>query len=831
MNTAAVASVARRPAPGAARRALFRWAFRLFRREWRQQLLVLALLTIAVSTTVVGIALAVTSTAAQAPEFGDARQILDLGRADAAQRSAAEAAAKAAFGGAESIAHAKLTVPGLVDPLDVRDQDPHGEFAAPLLRVRQGRYPRDASEVALTGDAATLLGASLGGSLDLAGGMRTVVGIVENPRKLSDTFALVAPGSITAPDHVDLLVSASDDALHNLHLPGGGGLSVKGYSPVRSAQATGLVLAIASVGMLFVGLLAVAGFAVMAQRRRRALGMLAAVGATDRQVRQTLVASGAITGAAGALAGAALGLVAWMALAGPLEGPLDHRIARFDLPWWSVGCAVALAVFTAMGAAWWPARSASRLSIVAALSGRPPDVAAAHRSAVAGVVMLAVGAVLLVVSDQRKSWAIIGGSLTAVVGMLMLAPLAVRALGALARGTSVAPRLALRDLARYRARSGAAVGAAALALGIAATVSLGASVAAANDSARGVLGNLPTNELMIYAGRPDGGPTPVLDGAALAAARAAVAKIVDATAATASVELQKVRNVDGPTATFDGLTGVPAVELVEPDIENGKTVGFHLVSTLYVADAAALSYLGLDPSTVKPGTDVITPRRDLAKTEIVNATVPTDKNTRLEATIKPAFQHLDLSAYSSQPSTLIAPPTVDRLGLTGFPAAWAIRTAEPLTPDQLTTVRQLAGAAGLTIETHHDGPAYRRLRLYATGIGMLVALAVLVMSVGLIRAESAGDARILVATGASPRIRRTIVATTAAALGFLGGVLAVIGAYVALIAWQHSNLTPLRSVPVADIGSIVIGMPLVAAAGGWLLAGREPVDVGRARID
>jgi putative ABC transport system permease protein len=831
MNTVAVRAPARRPAPGTARRALFRWAFRLFRREWRQQLLVLALLTVAVATTVVGIALAVTSTAAQAPEFGDARQILDLGRADAGQRSADVAAARAAFGAAESIAHAKLVVPGLVEPVDVRDQDPLGVFGAPLLRLRQGRYPHDASEVALTSEAATVLGVSVGGSLDLAGSARIVVGIVENPRKLSDLFALVAPGSIAAPDHVDLLVSVADDELHNLHLPGADGLSVKGYSPVRSAQAAGLVLAIASVGMLFVGLLAVAGFAAMAQRRRRALGMLAAVGATDRQVRQTLIASGSITGAAGALAGAGLGLAAWMALAGQLEGPLDHRIARLDLPWWSVAGAVALAVFTAMGAAWWPARSASRLSIVAALSGRPPDVAPAHRSAVAGIVMLVAGAALLGVSDQRKSWAIITGSLATVVGMLMLAPLAVRTLGTLARRTPVAPRLALRDLARYRARSGAAVGAAALALGIAATVSLGASVAAANDRASSVRGNLPTNEFMIYAGRPDGGPTPLVDGAALDAARAAVTKIVDATAATASAELQKLRNPNGPTVSFEGVTGVPAAELVEPEIENGKTVGFHLVAALYVADAAALSYLGLDRSTVNSGTDIITPRRDLATTEILTVKLQEDAQNRQDATTKPAFQHLDLPAYTSQPSTLIAQSTVDRLGLTTFPAAWAIRTAEPLTPEQLATVRQLAGAAGLTIETHQDGPAYGQLRLYATGIGMLVALAVLVMSVGLIRAESAGDARALTATGASPRIRRTIVATTAAGLGFLGGVIAVIGAYVALIAWQHSNLTPLRSAPVADLAAIVVGMPLLAAVGGWLLAGREPANIARVRID
>ena len=41
-----------------ARRAVIRWAWRMFRREWRQQLLVLALITVALAATVVGAAVA-----------------------------------------------------------------------------------------------------------------------------------------------------------------------------------------------------------------------------------------------------------------------------------------------------------------------------------------------------------------------------------------------------------------------------------------------------------------------------------------------------------------------------------------------------------------------------------------------------------------------------------------------------------------------------------------------------------------------------------------------------------------------------------------------------
>ncbi|HEX8858652.1 MAG TPA: hypothetical protein VGC06_06055 [Actinomycetes bacterium] len=60
---------------------------------------------------------------------------------------------------------------------------------------------------------------------------------------------------------------------------------------------------LATIGLLFVGLLAMAGFTVMAQRRLHALGMLAAVGAGDQHVRLVLLANGAVVGAVAAVAG------------------------------------------------------------------------------------------------------------------------------------------------------------------------------------------------------------------------------------------------------------------------------------------------------------------------------------------------------------------------------------------------------------------------------------------------------------------------------------------------------------------------------------------------
>ena len=89
------------------------------------------------------------------------------------------------------------------------------------------------------------------------------------------------------------------------------------------------------------------------------------------------------------------------------------------------------------------------------------------------------------------------------VGVLLLAPLAIRGLGAVARATPIAARLALRDLARYQARSGAALGAATLAIGIAAIITVSVAAQVTKASAEGE--NLPADELVVYVS-PDGRP-------------------------------------------------------------------------------------------------------------------------------------------------------------------------------------------------------------------------------------------------------------------------------------------------------------------------------------
>ena len=183
------------------------------------------------------------------------------------------------------------------------------------------------------------------------------------------------------------------------------------------------------------------------------------------------------------------------------------------------------------------------------------------------------------------------------------------------------------------------------------------------------------------------------------------------------------------------------------------------------------------------------------------------------------------------PSSFVTVNGLRRLGWKQVPNGWLIESSSPLTSEQIATARELAAEAGLEIETQHERTSLATPIAIATAAGALLALAILAMTVGLIRSEGAGDLRTLTATGATGRIRRTLTAATAGALALLGALLGVAGAYLALAATYHDDLGYLGRVPVIPLALIVMGVPLAAIAAGWLLAGREPPAIARAVID
>src|SRR5207302_907756 len=165
---------------------------------------------------------------------------------------------------------------------------------------------------------------------------------------------------------------------------------------------------------------------------------------------------------------------------------------------------VLLAVGTAVAAASRPGRSAARMPVVAALSGRPAPARARRRIAGPGLALLAAGLGCLASAGgwdaslhHGTGVLLLPGIVATSAGGLVLAPLGAAVPAAVARRAPVTVRLALRDLGRYRARTGAALAAATFAVFLAVLTCILAS-ARFGDPLRYTGPNLAANQLIIY---------------------------------------------------------------------------------------------------------------------------------------------------------------------------------------------------------------------------------------------------------------------------------------------------------------------------------------------
>ena len=126
----------------------------------------------------------------------------------------------------------------------------------------------------------------------------------------------------------------------------------------------GLFDALAAVAVLIAALGIVNTLTMSVIERVREIGILRAAGMTRRQVWRSVVVEAGVLGLAGALLGIVLGLVVGALMVILAGGRLD---VATGIPWAIIGVALVMGVTVAMLAAAYPARIASRLSIVRAV--------------------------------------------------------------------------------------------------------------------------------------------------------------------------------------------------------------------------------------------------------------------------------------------------------------------------------------------------------------------------------------------------------------------------------------------------------------------------------
>ncbi len=856
-------AVTERPAPrpgrrgGApARRAVIRWAVRLLRREWRQQLLILALITVAVGATVIASTVATDSQGQLAGIFGTAKDAAAL-TGKPATISAGITKLERLYGKVEVIEDESAQIPGSVATFDLRAQDPHGPFGGPMLSLVSGRYPASASEIAVTRGVAADFRLSIGSDWIVAGKTWKVTGFVQNPENLAGEFALVLPGQVTSPDTVTALFDAPGQSVAAIE-------SKTGLTTVATPQTAAnsntinpetISITAAVLGMLLIALVGIGGFTVLAQRRLRAIGMLAAQGATERNIRLVVRANGVATGVVGAVTGLVIGFVVWLVYRPHAETSADHVMGVFQLPWTVIGISMILAVIATYFAASRPAKTIARTPIVAALAGRPAAPRNTRHLAIPVGLGFLVAAFLLFGAagagadsgsgNQGIAILELGIGLIAIgVAIVLLSGACLSAVAAAGRGSPIAIRLALRDLARYRARSGPALAAIGLSTLIAVIICV---VAAARfgDSLDYVGPNLGANQLVVYAPNGPGpgaqyfGPGP--DGGNGASQQ------------SPPVSMAQAQKVASQIAADLGTSNIVALETSAAGLNHASHSGRNWNGQIYVATPQLLRAYGISQSEINPDADILTARPGLStmsQMQLVYASGngkgdggdPGNPHYQClpgSCVANPPIQEIgQLPSGTSAPNTVVTEHAITSLHLTGTlsTAGWLVTTPAGLTTAQINTAQQIAaGASGMSVESRNSIPSLAQIIDIATIFGIVLSLGIVGMSVGLVRSEAARDLRTLTATGASGATRRTITAATAGALAFTGAVIGIVCGYLAAIGFFRSNqldtLSSLTSIPVGNLLVIGVGTPLAAIVLGWLLAGRDPAGIARQPLE
>lgn len=331
-------------------------------------------------------------------------------------------------------------------------------------------------------------------------------------------------------------------------------------------------------------------------------------------------------------------------------------------------------------------------------------------------------------------------------------------------------------------------------------------------------GNLSDRELLVRSAGVNG---PFIPGLAeMPALRAGVDRL--------AAELGNPTVIPLDVALDESLTPTDeGREVVSVAVKDGD--GSRDLSMVNVATAELLAPYGVAPGSVGSSDDILTVQT--GEVFLVGMSLPEGadrgdpKFVTSTGTLEPS--------YTSLPSTFMTPEGISARGWVATPSGqWLILVSEPLTDEQASAAREVAAEAGLTVEWRDTQAGLIQLRTGATISGMLLALGVLAMTVGLIRTESDGDVRILTATGASNFTRRSLTAATAAALALLGAALGTVGAYSILIASHVNGIGNLSTMPYTQLSAIALGTPLVALAAGWIFAGREPTALAhRTRLE
>jgi len=733
-----------------------------------------------------------------------------------------------------------------------------------IFRVVSGRAPdATGTQTALTVGLAHRLHVRLGSSVVVDGRNVRVTATVENPNDLH-AETVVAPavtygGLRSLPANtwygnsgywlVDTPSAAPD--LHDQLLARGlvyetrtqwahpaAGLT----SPGRvDAQVLIVLGTVAGFGLLEILLLAGAAFAVGTRRQTHELGLLAATGGDDGDIRRTVLTQGALLGFSGAIAGVAGGVIAVSLLRGLLERAAGQRFGEFAVAASDLVELALLGVVAGLLAAVVPARAAAARPVLHMLRERYDSEGMTARVPRWCVAAIAGGAALITVASL--GWRTTNGKLTNVfvttgslldilrglgsllrrnqwpglmwlgaaamlAGLVRACPWVVSRVASLSARLPVSQRLALRDAARHRHRTAPAAAAVMTVVAGAVLVLFVLSSTDLRDK-REFRAVLPIGLINVSAVDDPGAVTHqnLADTAT---------RTEDLIGGGRHVIIDEAHRPGGaflvvqdPSCTDSATDDLAACQYHQVGVASASAIDFiagHTVPSARRALASGDAVL-LDASLADGGSvDITVPG-------------PAGHQTRLPAVVVPG-----VPSYGGLAQVYVSEATAARQGWRVAGDQALIKPAKLPSVDLMDRTRQALGAnvsIGLQRPFHSR---YSVALLAMFGAALIATLAGTSIAVALAMAESRADMATFAAVGASPVRRRLHAMGQAVTVASLGTGLGVgLGAVVAVATLGGSDLYP-TSTPFRWLAAVLFGAPLLAiAVAGLFTRSRVPM--------
>ena len=576
-------------------------------------------------------------------------------------------------------------------------------------------------------------------------------------------------------------------------------MRAKAFDGTASRTIT-LLQILAPVCVVVSGIVIATTFTTLMARQTRQIGLLRCVGATRRQVVGSVLRTALLTGLAGSVAGAAVGAAVAVPVIG--SGLIEEVESRhLTISWTSFALAVLVGTVVTLVSILRPARQASRVSALMALTGQTAGHQSLSRrrvaAAVAGVVVTALGLGLIHGGVIWRVLEMIGaGAVVAVLGIILALPLLVvgasRLVGSVC-GQEGRPilHLATRNLARHPARTAATTASLLVAVAVAAAMSSGLSSVA--SSLRTYISHYTPVDITV--GELSAGQDP----------SSTVARI----------------------AAVDGVEGVVPVPQFEVTMTGGRQKD----------QKEALTVSAVDAKTVSP---VMRSRKALEALDdrvlLLDRTYNIADGTPVTLT-GPAGS-IDLTVRVKEGVDAAVTPAVAHRLVGNAPTAsllWVRADGDGTDPAPVSAVRKAVAGSGLSVGDSQEGRINLtdQVRQISIAIGamlvftLLIALSGLANTVDVSVLERTREIGVLRATGTQRSEIRRLLITEAVLTALLGGIIGILlGCGVGIAgaaALLTTDSTSLLTVPVPWLALILVGILLMAAAVG-VLASLRPAE-------